>query len=87
MNAFPRLTQVDLTTWYFDPMSEQNSQTICLQRSLEDCAGYAVVHWRTGQIIEAKEAWMIGLTATISTTQENEYDDFMQSNSTSGVDE
>jgi hypothetical protein len=82
MNAFLELRQVDLTDWYFDPMSEQNFQTICLQRSLDDCTGYAVVQWRTGLIIKAKETWMIGLKTKISALQETEYDDFMRNKET-----
>ncbi len=74
--------QLDLTDWYFDPMSVQNSQTICLQRSLDDCAGFVVVNWRTGLIIKAKEAWMVGLKATVSVQQEKAYDDFMQDGAT-----
>ena len=82
MNALADIAQggiqVDLTDWFFDPMSVQNSQTICLQRSLQDCVGFVVIHWRTGRIIKAKDAWMVGQTANVSAQQESAYDAFMQ---------
>ncbi len=63
MNASINVPQVDVSQWHFDPLSVQSKNTICLQKSLDDCKGFVVIDYRTNKIVKAKNSWMVGLFA------------------------